>query len=148
MRKKKDRKRIRNEVSVIAPRGYKKFLEDLTHKILEVSGKSPAEISVVLTTDEEIRKLNRQYRGKDRPTDVLSFPIDERVGDRWIGGDIVISVERAKEQAQDDLKKEIRRLLVHGFVHLMGYDHEAGREEADLFESIERSIIEKLDHLS
>ncbi len=148
MRKEKTQKRVRNEINIVAPRGYKGFLKKLAYKILAVSDRSPAEIGIILTSDEEIRKLNREYRGKDKPTDVLSFPIDEYIDGVWIVGDIVISIDRAKEQAEGDLKDEIKRLVVHGFVHLMGYDHELGEEEAILFEKIERSILEKLDHLS
>ncbi len=148
MKKGKKRKRVKNEINIVAPRGYRRFLKELADKILAISEKSPAEIGITLTSDDEIRKLNKEYRGKDKPTDVLSFPIDEHIDGVWIGGDIVISIDRVKEQAKGDLKDEIKRLVVHGFVHLMGYDHELGEEEAFLFEKIERSILEKLDHLS
>ena len=148
MKKGKKRKRVKNEINIVAPRGYRRFLKELADKILAISEKSPAEIGITLTSDDEIRKLNKEYRGKDKPTDVLSFPIDEHIDGVWIGGDIVISIDRVKEQAKGDLKDEIKRLVVHGFVHLMGYDHELGEEEAILFEKIERSILEKLDHLS
>ncbi len=147
MKRGKKRKRVKNEINIVAPRGYRRFLKELADKILAVSEMSPAEIGITLTSDDEIRKLNREYRGKDKPTDVLSFPIDERIDGVWIGGDIVISIDRAKEQAKGDLKDEIKRLVVHGFVHLMGYDHELGEEEAILFEKIERSILGRLDRL-
>ncbi len=147
MKKGKKRKRVKNEINIVAPRGYRRFLKELADKILAVSERAPAEIGITLTSDDEIRKLNREYRGKDKPTDVLSFPIDERIDGIWIGGDIVISIDRAKEQAKGDLKDEIKRLVVHGFVHLMGYDHELGEEEAILFEKIERSILGRLDRL-
>ncbi len=147
MRKGKKRKRVKNEINIVAPRGYRRFLKELADKILAVSERAPAEIGITLTSDDEIRKLNREYRGKDKPTDVLSFPIDERIDGVWIGGDIVISIDRAKEQAKGDLKDEIKRLVVHGFVHLMGYDHELGEKEAILFEKIERSILGRLDRL-
>ncbi len=147
MKKGKKRKRVKNEINIVAPRGYRRFLKELADKILAVSERAPAEIGITLTSDDEIRKLNREYRGKDKPTDVLSFPIDERIDGIWIGGDIVISIDRAKEQAKGDLKDEIKRLVVHGFVHLMGYDHELGEKEAILFEKIERSILGRLDRL-
>ena len=80
------------------------------------------ELSILFVRDNEIRKLNRKYRRKNRPTDVLSFPLCE------IGalGDIVISVDTARRYAKrDDMKYEnkIKFLLIHGFLHLLGYDH-------------------------
>jgi probable rRNA maturation factor len=89
-----------------------------------------AEVSVYLTHDGEVRDLNRQYRGIDAPTDVLSFPMDERPGDPWLLGDIVISLPRARAQAEafgHDLARELCYLAVHGTLHLLGYDDEEPR---------------------
>jgi probable rRNA maturation factor len=87
-----------------------------------------AQFSVVLVSDRTIHRYNRQYRGRDKATDVLSFP-----GDEGYLGDILISVETASEQARRSkaltLEKNIRRLALHGLLHLMGYDHETDRGE-------------------
>jgi probable rRNA maturation factor len=91
-----------------------------------------AELSVVLTGNEEVRKLNRRYRGKDRTTDVLSFAMQE--GKKLpvvshgpvILGDVVINVPRTRKQAAENdrpFKRELAELLVHGVLHLLGYDH-------------------------
>jgi rRNA maturation RNase YbeY len=87
------------------------------------------EISILLTGDAEIHELNKNYRGKDRSTDVLSFPADLEP-QRSVSpslGDIVISLETAQRQAQKlkhSLEDEAVRLLIHGILHLLGYDHE------------------------
>ena len=85
------------------------------------------ELSVVLTTDEEIHVLNRDYRGMDRPTDVLSFSMREGIGlETPLLGDVVISLETAQRQADEkgwSLEEEFGFLLLHGILHLAGYDH-------------------------
>jgi len=91
------------------------------------------ELSVLLCDDVFIRELNRGYRGKDKPTDVLSFPLvdDNAVGKRMLG-DVVISVETAGRQAQKHgktLLDEATTLLVHGILHLLGYSHENDKDE-------------------
>ncbi|MCL2182917.1 MAG: rRNA maturation RNase YbeY [Chitinispirillia bacterium] len=85
--------------------------------------------TVILCSDCTIRRLNRRYRGKDKPTDVLSFPF----GDDDLLGEVYISLQRAKVQARRfglTYEEELKRLLIHGLLHLMGYDHhkKAGRE--------------------
>ncbi len=85
------------------------------------------EVTVLLTTDAAIRKLNRQFRGKDKATDVLSFPA-EGIGAEEIAGDLAISVPTALKQATEQghpLATEIKVLILHGLLHLAGYDHEA-----------------------
>jgi len=89
-------------------------------------------MAVCLVSDDRMRRYNRDFRGTDRTTDVLAFPGDEAVlpeGGCHLG-DIVISVPRAAEQARDaghSLSRELRVLLVHGYLHLLGYDHEIDR---------------------
>jgi probable rRNA maturation factor len=81
------------------------------------------QLSIALVSDREIRALNRRWRGKDRPTDVLSFPLDEP----GALGDVVISLDMARRQARAggwSLAAELRRLLAHGILHCRGYDHE------------------------
>jgi probable rRNA maturation factor len=85
------------------------------------------QVTVLITTDAAIRKLNRQFRLKDKPTDVLSFPA-EGIGAEKIAGDLAISVPTALKQAIDQghsLSTEIKILILHGLLHLAGYDHEA-----------------------
>lgn len=97
---------------------------------------------VTLTGDEHLREYNRRYRGLDEPTDVLAFaaqeaPVDERFQappgtEHWLG-DIVISLPRARRQAREahhSMNDEVRLLAVHGFLHLLGYDHAEVGEEA------------------
>jgi probable rRNA maturation factor len=84
------------------------------------------QVTVLLTTDAAIRKLNRQFRGKNKATDVLSFPA-EGPGARGIAGDLAISVTTALSQAAEQghsLSTEIKVLILHGLLHLAGYDHE------------------------
>lgn len=83
------------------------------------------EVSLSLVPDGEMRELNRRFRGKDKPTDVLSFPLQE--GRRHLG-DVVISLDTARRQADEGgwpLSVELRRLLAHGLLHCAGHDHEA-----------------------
>ncbi len=108
-------------------------------RILELLGEVEAELSVLLVTDAEIHALNRQWRGVDRPTDVLSFPQREPAVARTPApgalGDVVVSVETAARQAAErscTLLDEVTRLLVHGVLHLVGFDHETGVEEAEM----------------
>jgi probable rRNA maturation factor len=84
------------------------------------------QVTVLLTTDREIRRLNRQFRGKDKATDVLSFPADVP-GPEKIAGDLAISVARARCQSVEQghpLRTELKVLILHGLLHLAGYDHE------------------------
>lgn len=79
-----------------------------------------AEISILLTDDETIHELNNEYRGVDRATDVLSFPM----GAEGMLGDVVISLETAQNQSEGDYEGEVAFLFIHGVLHLLGYDHE------------------------
>lgn len=106
---------------------------------------NPCEVSVTFTDDEGIRALNQQYRQVDRPTDVLSFPLTDYSGESEEPladepevslGDIVLSLERAQEQAElygHSFEREVAFLCVHSVLHLLGYDHETGEaDEADM----------------
>ncbi len=125
-----------------------KWIKNIVKKLLDQKGLDRVEISVYITDDYLIRELNKNYRGKDKATDVLSFSIDEYVGDYRLLGEIVISIDTARRQAKDmghSLEDEIKRLLVHGFVHLLGYDHELGEEEEKIFRNMEESLIKSLE---
>jgi len=109
----------------------RKYTEQVSADVEEAEGKS---FSVALVSDERIRELNQFFRGKDSATDVLSFPhepseFDPR--DDFLG-DIVISTETAQRQAKENgllLENEIKQLILHGLLHLCGYDHEADNGE-------------------
>lgn len=125
----------------------KSWIEEVCHRIAQILDLDKVEVSVFLTDDKTVQELNRTYRNKDKPTDVLSFPINERVGAWLILGDIVISVDTAKRQASSlgcPLQEELKRLLVHGFIHLMGYDHELGGEEERKFFNLEEYVLRNL----
>jgi probable rRNA maturation factor len=85
------------------------------------------EVSLLLTSDREMRKLNRSFRGKDKATDVLSFPAVDAVAAKF-AGDLAISIDTASANAAElghSLEDELRVLILHGLLHLAGYDHEA-----------------------
>jgi probable rRNA maturation factor len=103
-----------------------------------------AELSVLLTDDVGIQELNREHRSKDKPTDVLAFPMDESVPDpRGILGDVVISLDTAERQARSrrrPLLEEVRFLLAHGVLHLVGYDHAEPAEKREMVAMTRRLV--------
>jgi probable rRNA maturation factor len=113
------------------------------------------EVSVTLCDNEYIHSLNREHRGVDRHTDVLSFPMyeaDEFTDEICAGGvmlgDIVLSLERAREQAEElghGFLRECAFLVVHSTLHLLGYDHERSKEDDELQCRLQREIIEKVE---
>jgi probable rRNA maturation factor len=114
-------------------------------RLLAGLGLDGAELSVLLVADGEMRRLNRDWRGKDRPTVVLSFAQGEGAGAAPDGllGDVVISVDTARRQAHTGrrpLGREAERLLVHGLLHLLGYDHERSAREAARMKRKEREL--------
>ena len=126
-----------NQKAVKIPSGMRILIRRACNAVLEYEHfEGGAEISVNFVDDAQIAQLNTQYRGKDAPTDVLSFPLGENgqydynqeTGAAMLG-DIVISMERAVEQAAlygHSLQREVAFLTVHSMFHLLGYDHEAG----------------------
>lgn len=137
------------------PDNFEELIERCTRGALEEEGiDEDAEVSVTLTDNEGIRALNHEHRGIDRATDVLSFPMLTDEGfevdpdtDAIILGDIVISLERAKEQAEEyqhSYRREVAFLLTHSLFHLLGYDHvNSEEEEREMFAKQER-VLEKL----
>lgn len=122
-------------------------------RMLAELGLADAELSVLLTDDERMRELNLRHRGKDRPTDVLAFPLDERAareahlarsgGRDLVLGDVVISLHTADRQARSrrrDLFSETRFLLAHGLLHLIGYDHGSVRQKREM-SSLTRRVV-------
>jgi probable rRNA maturation factor len=126
---------------------YRKTLTELAGRILDDSGRSEAELSILITDDEEICSLNRLYRAMDNPTDVLSFSQLEGEGPvtaPQLLGDVVISWETAQRQASElghTVLVEIKRLLVHGVLHLLGFDHEKGDEGARVMWEAEEKYL-------
>jgi probable rRNA maturation factor len=140
----------------------KALQQTLKHLKLDIQ----AEVSLLLVGNEEIRQLNREYRDKDCATDVLSFPLIELnpfnnasylkaleqsidPGTREVVlGDIVISVERAMEQAQEyghSVQRELGFLMVHGLLHLLGYDHEKDEENEQAMNQLQESVLAELN---
>lgn len=115
---------------------------------------SDAEVSVTFTDDEGIRSLNRDFRQIDKPTDVLSFPLNDYSDVRLLInqpveslGDIVISLERAASQAEQfghSFEREVAFLTVHSMLHLLGYDHVNSDEEDAEMRRRQREILEKM----
>ena len=107
-----------------------------------------AEVTVHLVDDAEIRAVNARWRDKDAPTNVLSFPVVEAsgVGEARLLGDILIAWETVEREARDEgktLAEHYRHLVIHGFLHLLGFDHvEAG--EAEAMEAVERGALARL----
>lgn len=109
----------------------------------------PSEISVVLSDDEHIRELNKHHRNMDKPTNVLSFPaarMKAPAGAPRFLGDIVLAFETVEREAREEekpIENHISHLVVHGVLHLLGYDHE-DEDEAELMERRERQILSGL----
>lgn len=123
-------------------------LKQVALKVLELLEQDQAELSLAIVGNTEIRKLNVEYRKRDYPTDVLSFPSDTVLPTgRRVLGDVIISVDRAQEQAEErgrTLHEEIVTLLIHGILHLLGYDHERSAKEARSMACLEKKIYQKL----
>lgn len=137
------------------PEDTEKLIEICAMGALEEEGiDDDAELSVTLTDNENIRVLNNEHRGIDRATDVLSFPMGDENGfdtdpetNAIILGDIVISMERAKEQAEEyghSFRREFAFLLMHSMFHLLGYDHVNSEEEERVMFGKQEKVLEKL----
>jgi len=106
----------------------------------------PAEVAIVLTDDSAIHLLNRTWRRVDAPTNVLSFPSQSATGAPRLLGDIVIAYEKIAAEAKTEHKPfahHVAHLAVHGFLHLLGYDHER-KQDATTMERLERDILQGL----
>ncbi len=119
--------------------------------ILSDVGEASAELGILFVGDQRMRSLNRQYRGKDRTTDVLAFAMREAPhSSSSLLGDVVIAVPTAARQAKEgqrSLDEELTVLLVHGILHLCGYDHERSEKEARRMHRRERMILGSLARL-
>ena len=123
-------------------------LKKITAAILKALERSQAELSIALVGDKEMRPLNAKYRKKNKTTDVLSFPADNpATAKRVLLGDVIISVEQARRQAKErnhSLKREMVILLIHGILHLLGYDHERSRRQAKIMADLEVKLFNLL----
>jgi probable rRNA maturation factor len=123
-------------------------LDRQARAILSDVGEASAELGILFVGDQRMRSLNRQYRGKDRTTDVLAFAMREAPhSSSTVLGDVVIAVPTAVRQAKEgqrSLDEELTVLLVHGILHLCGYDHERSEKEARRMQRRERMILRSL----
>lgn len=138
------------------------LLESILQKAGEAEGIDEGEVDLTFVNNERIHELNLEYRGIDRPTDVLSFAMNETGEDEpeiiyaldegeegedvpYVLGDIIISVTRAQEQALEyghSLERELGFLFVHGFLHLLGYDHQDAVSEAEMMSKQEKVLAQ------
>ncbi|MBI4950008.1 MAG: rRNA maturation RNase YbeY [Deltaproteobacteria bacterium] len=112
----------------------------MSESALRGLGYGDSELSVLITGNDEIRALNKQYRKIDKATDVLSFPME----DTEMLGDVVISYEKTVAQAKEfrvAVDEELGRLLVHGLLHLLGYDHVTGGRQAKEMRGKEEEVL-------
>ena len=138
---------------------YKNTIDSVLEKAFKTEklDKSNIYINIILTTPENIRKANREYRNIDKETDVLSFPMFEKDEINKIKktksevfdvlGDIIISIDRVKEQAEEyghSFERELAYMTIHGFYHLMGYDHMTEEEKKEMREK-EENVLEQLN---
>lgn len=136
-----DKYQITKEIEVLAE---KTILETLN---IENVGNN-YEVSLSFVTDEEIRELNRDYRGIDKSTDVLSFPMDDEFNtlETPLLGDIIISLDTAYKQAEEyghSIEREIAYLVCHSTLHLLGYDHIEEDDKLEMRDK-EKSVMKKL----
>ncbi len=138
-------------VSLVRHTVRQSSFQHLAQRILMAVGEPKSELSVELIGDARIRRLNREYRKQDRATDVLAFPIREAIIPQGkclatnMLGDVVISVPTAVRQAQEvgrSIDVELAILLIHGVLHLCGYDHERSPREAVRMSRRERKVLE------
>ena len=152
------------EINVLVDEGFEgcpeaSWLRRVAEQVLTVQGAdSDVELGLVITSQERVQQLNKSYRGKDEPTDVLAFYMTSAAGETFVVppdgvhhlGEVIISYPRAVIQAKEhrhSIKKELTILVIHGVFHLLGYDHEEpGQErqmrgrEKEILSSIEKEV--------
>lgn len=127
-------------------------LRKKTEQILNALGCDDHELSIVITDDAQVRELNRTYRGKDEPTNVLSFPMQEgEFSDITPGllGDVVISLDTTEAEAIAagiSTDERMSQLLVHGILHLFGFDHELGENQALEMEEKSLELLRRIEN--
>ena len=135
---------------------YIDIIKKVINKCFEIESikDSKLYISIILTNPKNIQEINREHRNIDKPTDVLSFPMFEKqelenikLENPEVLGDVIISIEKVKEQAEEyghGFERELAYMVVHGFYHLMGYDHMIEEDKVIMREK-EENVLEKLE---
>ncbi len=138
---------VRSRARVAPARRLRFLARAAAETVLDRRGVEQAQVSVVFLDDPAMIRLNRQYRGREGTTDVLSFAMREGPAPDGLDvvlGDVVVSVEQARRQAREaghDIEREIVLLLVHGLLHLLGFEHEGGGHEAARMRTVERGCL-------
>ena len=128
---------------------YKKCISNSvnqTFKIIKFSSNNEVSISFLLTSNSEIKLLNQRYRNKNKPTNVLSFPMNEKIENKNYLGDIVIACEKIIDESyEQNIKKYkyLSKITIHGVLHLLGYKHDTD-DQFNKMNSIEKKILEKI----
>ena len=128
---------------------YKKCISNSvnqTFKIIKFSSNNEVSISFLLTSNSEIKLLNQKYRNKNKPTNVLSFPMNEKIENKNYLGDVVISCEKIIDESyEQNIKKYkyLSKMTIHGVLHLLGYKHDTDRQ-FNKMNSIEKNILEEM----
>ncbi len=128
---------------------YKKCISNSvnqTFKIIKFSSNNEISISFLLTSNSEIKLLNQKYRNKNKPTNVLSFPMNEKIENKNYLGDVVIACEKIIDESfEQNIKKYkyLSKMTIHGVLHLLGYKHDTDRQFKKM-NSIEKNILEEI----
>jgi probable rRNA maturation factor len=128
---------------------YKKCISNSvnqTFKILKFSSNNEISISFLLTSNSEIKLLNQKYRNKNKPTNVLSFPMNEKIENKNYLGDVVIACEKIIDESyEQNIKKYkyLSKMTIHGVLHLLGFKHDTDRQ-FNKMNSIEKNILEEM----
>jgi len=125
------------------------FFREITQKVFTFTKTDNVHIAIIITDDIEMQKINSEFRGKDKPTDVISFayrdePFPSHEGITEELGDLYISIDTAIKQAAEygvPLADELKRLTIHGLLHLLGYDHEKSREDEKIAAELEDKLF-------
>jgi probable rRNA maturation factor len=139
-----------------APRLETRIVTRILTRMLETLGLEQSELSVLLLDDAGMREVNREHRGKDKPTDVLAFPqaefreplLPRRGHSLAVLGDVLVSLDTAARQARArrrELEDEVRFLLAHGLLHLVGYDHATAEEKAEMSRATRALVVASRD---
>ena len=128
---------------------YKKCISNSVNqifKIIKFSSNNEISISFLLTSNSEIKLLNQRYRNKNKPTNVLSFPMNEKIENKNYLGDVVIACEKIIDESyEQNIKKYkyLSKMTIHGVLHLLGYKHDTERQ-FNKMNSIEKNILEEM----
>ena len=138
------------DLPVTEPQVNNQYIQHTAEQLLQLTGKTESELSILLVSDKRIAELNSLWRGKSGPTNVLAFSLTEGQDVVMAGnllGDIVISVETAASEAKRDgttLHQRLTILLIHGLLHLLGHDHERSADQAETMFRKEQELLEKI----